>query len=69
MSKELHQTTLKGAWRLRYWLARMLINAGRAVMPDCRYKRELNAALWTLGLKVQATVAANRSAKLGGYDV
>jgi hypothetical protein len=49
-------------WRLRYWLACKLLSTGMVIMPPCRYKTELNAALWVIGLRVQATVAAARAA-------
>jgi hypothetical protein len=47
-----------GWWRPRYWLACKLIYAWMRVMPASRYRSELNAALWTLGIKVQAHYAA-----------
>ena len=55
-------------WRLRYQIARALIHAGLRVMPPSRYRRELNAALWTLGLRVQATVAAHQHAEMDTPD-
>lgn len=57
------KTTLDGwLWRPRYWVARKLIYAGMRIMPECRYRRELNASLWTLGLRVQAHCAGLRAA-------
>lgn len=58
-----NQPTLDGwLWRPRYWVARKLIYAGMRIMPECRYRRELNASLWTLGLRVQAHCAGLRAA-------
>lgn len=56
-------------WRLRYWLFRVLMNTAMWVLPQSRYKRELNQLLWTLGLRVQAHWAALQAEKHGITDV
>ncbi len=60
MSKTAKTIGLHGFWRQRYWLATKLIMLGMRVMPESRYRSELNAALWILNLKMQATVVAKR---------
>lgn len=50
--------TLGPLWRPRYWLARQCINAGLALLPDSRYKRELLDLMWKLRWKVEAECAA-----------
>lgn len=41
-------------WRLRYYVACCLIAGGLRLMPRCRYRAELSASLWTVGLRVMA---------------
>lgn len=62
-------TTLGLLWHARYWLFRALHSAALRSLPPGRYKSELNAALWTLGLRVQAHWAAGQAAKIGATDV
>lgn len=45
------------AWTIRHHIARWMIHTALRIMPSGRYRSELNAALWTLGMQVQATVA------------
>jgi hypothetical protein len=44
----------------RYYIARCLLYAAMKVMPPCRYRTELNAALWGLAFRVQAVCAAHK---------
>ena len=55
------ETTLHGFWRPRYWLGTKLLMLGMRVLPASRYRSDLNAALWTVGLKVQATIATHQT--------
>ena len=41
-------------WRMRYWLFRKLHTLAMWFLPPGRYKRELNAMLWTMNFRVQA---------------
>lgn len=53
----------------RYRLATWSIRLGLWVMPESRYKRELNKALWVLALHVQAHCAALHAADEEGRGV
>ena len=52
--------TLRRGWRVRYWLARGLINAGIRVLPACRYKRDLLDRMYELRWHVEDSVRAER---------
>lgn len=54
---------------VRVQAARALIWTGLRVMPPCRYRTELNAALWVLAIRVYSEVAADRAAKVAGLGI
>ena len=61
-------TVARLVFHTRYWAFRILHSLAMRACPPGRYKTELNAALWTLCLRVQANWAEGK-AKEGYTDV
>lgn len=53
----------------RFWLFRPLMTLAMWVLPPSRYKAEMNAVHWTIGLRVQAHWAASEASRTGATDV
>lgn len=56
-------------WYIRHVIFRILMTTAMWILPTSRYKRELSAAHWTLGLKVIAEYAATEAARTGATDL
>lgn len=53
----------------RHSLARWMIHTALKVMPEGRYRAELSASLWTLNMRVMATLAAHNEKMNPGGEV